>query len=189
MEYLLSYKPHGYFLTCPQEQAQEDGLMCSHTCDTHSHMWPHCYVVSLTPLPVNPSGVRWSLFDGYVTIISHAAGCAWPWGTGMYLGLLQAKYRRKHLTVILLVSLKMPGAWVQMHSGIHSVILGFCRTRKAWPFTVNCFLYVSTLTLAPNQRSHHKVFDGHPRRFLESSSGPVPNPSRGNLYHAWGMFL
>jgi len=74
-----------------------------------------------------------SLPNGYVTRFSYAAGCAWSCSTGLYLGLLEAKYGRKHLTILLLVSSKMPGAWVQMHSGIHSVILGFCRTRKGGP--------------------------------------------------------
>lgn len=119
---------------------------------------------------------------------TRAAGRAWPRGAALCVCLLQAKHGGKHFTGILLVSPQIPGVWVQTHSGMRSVAPGGLQDLKR-AFTVNCFPYVSTFTLAPHPWPRHRVFDSHPRRCLEVLSGVTPNPSQGNLYEASGLFL
>lgn len=149
---------------------------------------PHCYVVFNSTACISdwyPKEsiwlpclmVMWQYSLTLQDVYGHTAqGCIW------------ICYREINLTVSLLVSPKMPGAWVLMHSGLYSVILVSFRTRKVWLFTVNYFLYVSTLTLAPNQWSCHRVFDSCPRRFLQSSSGPILNPSQETSIVLEGCF-
>lgn len=134
LEQPLSYEVQLHF---PREQARDAFPACD-GCD-------HIAEQSLTPLPAKPSSVQRSLFNSsarrlYDNALPCCRMCMAVWHSEV-LGLAAGKIQEQ---TSLCHTFALPWNTRSLGSGIHSVILEFCKQRV----TGSCFLCVSTLMLS-----------------------------------------